>query len=106
MRKRFTKVPLGARLDQGRTDWKRVDALTDKDIAATIKSDPDTFEVDAAWLDKAVLVRPVGRKERITASFDADLIDWFRQHGRGYQTRMNAVLRAYVEAHRDKPPNN
>jgi uncharacterized protein (DUF4415 family) len=31
---------------------------------------------------------------------DADVVDWFKRTGRGYQTRMNAVLRAYMESHR------
>ncbi|MGA3157790.1 MAG: BrnA antitoxin family protein [Steroidobacteraceae bacterium] len=31
---------------------------------------------------------------------DSDVIDWFRAQGRGYQSRMNALLRAYMEAHK------
>ena len=33
---------------------------------------------------------------------DADVLAWMKSQGRGYQTRINAVLRAYYEAHRDK----
>ncbi|MCA8932264.1 MAG: BrnA antitoxin family protein, partial [Rhodospirillaceae bacterium] len=46
----------------------------------------------------AKVVHPDGGKERLTVRFDRDIVDWFRAQGRGYQTRMNAVLRAYVEA--------
>ena len=106
MRQRFTRVRLGeglaGALDKDRTDWRRVDALSEAQLARALAEDPDTFEVEPAWLDKAELVRPAPRKERITASFDADLLAWFRRQGKGYQTRMNAVLRAYYEAHRDK----
>ena len=101
MRKRFTRVQLGEGLKEDQTDWKRIDALTDRDVKRAIERDPDTFEVDPAWLDNATLVQPAPRKERITASFDADMLEWFRQQGRGYQTRMNAVLRAYYKAHRN-----
>ncbi|MGH8566104.1 MAG: BrnA antitoxin family protein [Gammaproteobacteria bacterium] len=33
------------------------------------------------------------------------MVDWFRKQGRGYQTRMNAVLRAYMESRRDHEPS-
>jgi uncharacterized protein (DUF4415 family) len=39
-------------------------------------------------------------KTPVNAKFDADVVDWFKSQGRGYQTRMNAVLRRYMEAHR------
>ena len=41
-------------------------------------------------------------KERITFGVDRDVLEFFRKDGPGYQTRMNAVLRSFVEAHRDK----
>jgi uncharacterized protein (DUF4415 family) len=40
------------------------------------------------------------RKTQITAKFDADVVNWFKSQGRGYQGRMNAVLRSFVEAQR------
>ncbi len=39
-------------------------------------------------------------KRQLTVRIDGDVIDWFKAPGKGYQTRMNAVLRAYVEAQR------
>jgi uncharacterized protein (DUF4415 family) len=42
----------------------------------------------------------VNRKERITMRLDPETLGWFKARGRGYQSRMQAVLRAYVEAHR------
>ncbi len=49
---------------------------------------------------KAKVVHPQGPKKQITVRLDADLLEWFKKQGRGYQTRMNAVLRSYDEASR------
>jgi uncharacterized protein (DUF4415 family) len=57
---------------------------------------PDDF-----W-KHAKIVYPDRPKEATTIRFDADILKWFKAHGRGYQTRMNAVLRSYYEAHKDE----
>jgi uncharacterized protein (DUF4415 family) len=44
-------------------------------------------------------LQPVLRKAQITLRIDADILEWFRERGAGYQSRMNAVLRAYKQAH-------
>jgi uncharacterized protein (DUF4415 family) len=44
-------------------------------------------------------LQPVDRKAQITLRIDADVLNWFRAKGTGYQSRMNAVLRAYKQAH-------
>lgn len=44
-------------------------------------------------------LQPVLRKAQITLRVDADVLEWFRERGAGYQSRMNAVLRAYKQAH-------
>ena len=100
MSKRLTRMRLGERLDKSRTDWKRVHALTDEDIAAAIRDDPDTFEIEPEWFEAALVLRPAVPKERITVRLDADMLDWFRTQGKGYQTRINAVLRAYYQSRR------
>ena len=46
----------------------------------------------------ANVIQPIGPKERLTVRFDRDVVEWFKAGGRGYQTRMNAVLRSYFEA--------
>jgi len=51
----------------------------------------------------AKVVYPEGPKEPTTIRYDRDMLEWFKQQGRGYQTRMNAVLRSYYEAHKDEP---
>ncbi len=102
MRKQVTRTRLAEGLEKDRTDWKRVNALTDDDIAAAIRDDPDTFEIEPAWLKNALLLRPAVPKERITVRLDADMLDWFRTQGKGYQTRINAVLRAYYESRKEQ----
>ncbi|MDE3015392.1 MAG: BrnA antitoxin family protein [Pseudomonadota bacterium] len=79
------------------TDWERLRRLDATEIRAAIDADPDAHATDEAfWKDaKVVLPRP---KETITMRLDADLLSWLRQE-RGYQTRINAILRAYMKTH-------
>jgi uncharacterized protein (DUF4415 family) len=78
------------------TDWERLRHLSDADIRKGIEADPDIHPTDEEfWKNvKVVLPRP---KEVVTMRLDADLLEWFRQH-EGYQTRINAILRAYMKA--------
>jgi len=80
----------------GKTDWKRFDAMTEAEIEAAIASDPDWDEFkDVDW-SKAVLVMPP-RKKAISIRVDEDVLDFFKREGEGYQRRMNAVLRSYMQ---------
>lgn len=79
----------------GRTDWAKVDALTDEDIARAVASDPDAAPIDLDW-SNAKIYYPKG-KLPVSLRVDADVFAFFKSNGRGYQTRMNAVLRSYVE---------
>ena len=97
---RFTAEQLAAmrRRGESRTDWARLDATTQAELEASIAADPDDVHEAPQW-DQAVLGLPP-RKEHINIRVDADVLEWFRQTGRGYQTRMNNVLRAFVESRR------
>jgi uncharacterized protein (DUF4415 family) len=87
---------------KGKTDWKRVDAMTDEEIEASIADDPDWQEFkDVDW-SKAVLVIPP-KKKAISIRVDEDVLDYFKHEGSGYQRRMNAVLRSYVDQKRRTP---
>ena len=100
--KNITIVSRDAPRRKGKTDWKRVDALTDAEIDASIADDPDWQEFkDIDW-SKAVLVIPP-KKKAISIRVDEDVLDYFRHEGTGYQRRMNAVLRFYVEQKRKLP---
>ncbi|MGH6881575.1 MAG: BrnA antitoxin family protein [Hypericibacter sp.] len=59
-----------------------------------------TREVDAAFWATAQLIAPDRRKVHTGLRIDADVLDWFKAKGRGWQTRMNAVLRSYYEHER------
>ena len=80
---------------KGKTDWARVDALTDEDIEKAITNDPDAAPLDIDWSD-AVLVIPA-RKKAISIRVDEDVLDFFKKQGEGYQRRINAVLRSYMQ---------
>jgi len=81
---------------------ERARGLADTEIEKAVADDPDTFVPDARWFERARLVTPRA-KEMVTLRLDPDVVAWFRQAGRGYQTRINAVLRAFVEA--QDPPS-
>ena len=90
---------------KGRSDWKRVDAMTEKELEAAIAADPDSdLDVDwsKAFWGKVEDLPVFHEKEKISVRLDKDVLDWFRKYGRGYQTRLNAVLRSYVESHQDR----
>ena len=86
---------------KGKTDWAAVDALTDEEIEAAVRNDPDAVPLDLDWSD-AVLVFPP-KKTAISIRVDADVLDYFKQQGAGYQRRMNAVLRSYMDQTSKKP---
>jgi uncharacterized protein (DUF4415 family) len=65
-------------------------------IRKGIDADPDAHATAAAFWKNAKVVMP-HPKEIVTIRLDADLLRWFRQHP-GYQTRINAILRAYMKA--------
>jgi uncharacterized protein (DUF4415 family) len=80
-----------------------VDALTDEEIEASVRDDPDAPPiVDDEWFATATLVMP-RPKEQISIRLDRDILEHFRRYPR-YQTRINAILRAAM-AH-DKKSNS
>jgi uncharacterized protein (DUF4415 family) len=80
---------------RGKTDWARVDKLTDEDIAKAVANDPDAAPINIDWSD-ADLVIPA-RKKAISIRVDQDVLDFFKKAGNGYQRRINAVLRSYMQ---------
>jgi uncharacterized protein (DUF4415 family) len=82
------------------TDWDRVARLTDEEIAAAVAEDPDAAPLadEALWKDARLVLPPP--KAAISIRLDEDILAWFRGTGRGWQTRINAVLRAYVDVQR------
>ena len=78
------------------TNWNKLRSLSPTAIREGIRSDPDARGTDEAFWKEAKIVLPT-RKAVVTMRLDADLLEWFRQQ-RGYQTRINAILRAYMKA--------
>lgn len=84
----------------GKTDWSAVKALTDEEIAEAVRNDPDAVPLDVDWSDAVLVIPP--KKKAISIRVDEDVLDYFRREGRGYQRRMNAVLRSYVQQKKSK----
>ena len=79
-----------------KTNWKRLRSLGDREIRKAIEKDPDVRPPDAKFWKKAKVVLPQ-TKQTVTMRLDADLLIWLRRQ-KGYQTRINAILRTYMEA--------
>ncbi|MEH1965133.1 MULTISPECIES: BrnA antitoxin family protein [unclassified Nostoc] len=80
------------------TDWQRLDAMSDEDIDLS-----DCPEITPELFAKAIVRRglPASKnKAQVTLRIDSDVLEWFKSQGRGYQTQINTLLRAYMEAHR------
>ena len=74
------------------TDWDRVKIMTETEIDEAAASDPDAQPTDEAFWKDAKVVIPQS-KHAISLRVDSDVLAWFKSQGRGYQTRINAVLR-------------
>jgi uncharacterized protein (DUF4415 family) len=80
-----------------KTDWPRVRALRDRDINRS----PEHPEADLKHIVRGIVrqgLKPVASKTSISLRVDADVLEWFKAQGPGYQTRINAVLRAFKDA--------
>ena len=86
----------GGSLAKKGSDWKRVRSMGDRQIRIGLERDPEARLMDAKFWKNAQVVLPEAKKP-ITIRLDADLLEWLRKQ-KGYQTRINAVLRTYMEA--------
>ncbi len=100
--KRYTVEEIRAMRERGedRTNWAKVDAMSEEEIEAAIASDPDEAGIEWDW-DSAKLVMPEP-KEHVNLRLDADVLRFFKKQGKGYQTRINAVLRSYMVSQQEK----
>ena len=98
--RRYTADELAAMRARGesRTDWAKVKATTEAEIEASVVADPD--DAHAVDWSRAVMGLPPAKQD-IHIRLDADVLGWFRATGKGYQTRINNVLRAFVESRRN-----
>ncbi len=79
-----------------KTDWRRLRGMTDAEVHEAVAGDPDVKPTDESFWKTAQLVMRQ-RKGTVTIRLDADLLEWFRRE-KGYQTRINSILRAYMNA--------
>lgn len=81
------------------TDWQRLDTMSDEDIDLS-----DCPEITPELFAKAIVRRgglPAAKnKAQVTLRIDSEVLEWFKSQGQGYQTQINTLLRAYMEAHR------
>lgn len=80
---------------RSKTDWAAIDALTDDEIAEAVARDPDAVPIGLDWSDAVLVVPP--KKTAISIRVDDDVLAYFKEQGAGYQRRMNAVLRSYMD---------
>lgn len=88
--------------DKDHTDYQRLASMTDEDIDFS-----DIPEMTSAMFARAVLRRdfkPIPRKKQLTLRVDSDVVDWYKEQGPGYQTRINSLLRAYMKEHQRSSP--
>jgi uncharacterized protein (DUF4415 family) len=94
---RYTAEELAEMRKRGetRSNWAKAAVLTNEEIEAQIAADPDEAGMVIDW-DSATIEMPQP-KTTLNMRIDRDVLDYFRKTGRGYQTRINAILRSYVE---------
>ena len=86
-------------MQKSQTDWDRLDSMKEEEIDLS-----DIPEITPEMFAKSVVrkgLKPVRRKTQLTIRLDHDVVDWYKSQGRGYQTRINSLLRAYMEAHKE-----
>ncbi len=93
MSEKITKMKLGEGLNESKTDWQRLESMRDEDIDCS-----DIPELDESFFKRAT-VNFSPTKTQLTIRLDDDVLDWMKAQGKGYQSRINAILRTYYEAH-------
>ncbi|MBV8524509.1 MAG: BrnA antitoxin family protein [Acetobacteraceae bacterium] len=89
----------GSIFRKSQTDLRRVRRMTDVNMV----KDGDAPEWTPEMFARAVVrkgLKPVTKKALLSLRIDSDVVEWFKAQGSGYQSRMNALLRAYMEAHK------
>jgi uncharacterized protein (DUF4415 family) len=81
---------------KSQTDFARLDKIKDEDIDLS-----DAPEITPEMFAKAIVRRGLKprTKTQLTLRVDTDVLEWYKKQGRGYQTRINQLLRAYMQEH-------
>ena len=100
--------------ETSRTDWKRLQTMTDSEATANALADADNPPVSeeiplrllhlpedgATLLERFHKALEQEKKVSLTVRYDADIVRWYKSKGKGYQSAMNAALRSVMEAER------
>jgi uncharacterized protein (DUF4415 family) len=97
MKEKITQTTSRTRA-RGATDLKRLRAMRDDEIDFS-----DIPQLGKSFWKAAKLVMPEP-KDRLTIRVDHDIVQWLKKRGPGYQTRINAILRSYMEAQSTSRP--
>jgi uncharacterized protein (DUF4415 family) len=99
---RYTAKQIKSRIARGedRTNWAKTDAVAGTRLEASIRDDADDVHSEPDWT-RATIGIPVP-KDHINIRVDHDVLEWFKSNGKGYQTLMNNVLRAFVQARQQR----
>lgn len=87
---------------EDKSNWTQAAAMTEAEIESAIAEDPDEADMVVDWSQASVeLPQP---KAVLNMRVDVDIMDFFRSQGKGYQTKINAILRSYVDqmTHHDR----
>lgn len=98
--KHIIRRSLAPRKPKTDADWAAFDAITDAKIATAVANDPDSAPLDLDWSKDVDIVEPPA-KQAISIRVDSDVLAWFRANSDRYQSKINAVLRAYMENARE-----
>lgn len=95
---RYSADQIKAKIARGhdKTDWSKAMAISERELEASIAADPDDVHETIDW-SKAIIGLPPP-KDHINIRIDHDVLEWFKSRGKGYQTLMNNVLRAFVQS--------
>ncbi len=99
---RYTAKQIKAKIARGedRTNWNKIDAVSGTQLEASIRADVDDVRGEPDWT-QAIVGIPAP-KDHINIRIDHDVLQWFRSNGKGYQTLMNNVLRAFVQTRQQR----
>ncbi len=90
---RYSAKELAA--EESKTDWVKADAVPLDEVER--RADDEEGPLPEGW-ENTVMLGPPPRKDAVKLRIDHDVLEWFRGTGKGYQTRMNNVLRAFVQS--------
>ena len=89
-------------LPKGKTQWEKLESMSEEEIERSAKTDLDNPRWTKNMLNSAELKMPQ-KKVSVHMYLDQDVVEWFKSKGKGYQPRINSVLKSYVHKHLHKP---